>query len=147
LTAVFTGMFYLVDSTSIVTIFLINILNSISYAPTIPLLWAMMGDVADHSEWVNHRRATGFVFAGIVFALKFGLGLGGFICGSIVDSFGFVGNAVQTNSAITGIRISASIIPAIFFFVGVVALFFYPISKKTNEEIQTELNTRRNNNA
>ncbi len=147
LTALFTGMFYLVDSTSIGTIFLINILKSISYAPTIPLLWAMMGDVAAHSEWVNHRRATGFIFAGIVFALKFGLGLGGFICESIVDSFGFVANAVQTDSAITGIRISASIIPAIFFFVGVVALFFYPISKKKNEDIQAELNIRRNNNA
>ncbi|MCD8167329.1 MAG: glycoside-pentoside-hexuronide (GPH):cation symporter, partial [Bacteroides sp.] len=66
LTALFTGMFYLVDSTSIGTIFLINILKSISYAPTIPHLWAMMGDEADHTERVNHRRATGFIFAGIV---------------------------------------------------------------------------------
>ena len=57
----------------------------------------MMGDVADHSEWVNHRRATGFVFAGVVFALKAGLGIGGAICGAIVDSFGFVSNTVQTD--------------------------------------------------
>ena len=49
--------------------------NESTIAPTIPLLWAMMGDVADHSEWVNHRRATGFVFAGVVFALKAGLGI------------------------------------------------------------------------
>ena len=84
----------------------------------------MMGDVADHSEWVNHRRATGFVFAGVVFALKAGLGIGGAICGAIVDSFGFVSNTVQTESAIFGIRLTSSVIPAITFFVGVIALFF-----------------------
>ena len=38
------------------------------------LLWAMI-DVADHSEYVHYRRATGFVFAGVVFALKAGLGV------------------------------------------------------------------------
>jgi Na+/melibiose symporter-like transporter len=103
----------------------------------------MMGDVADHSEWLHHRRATGFVFAGIVFALKAGLGIGGAICGAIIDSFGFVANAVQTDSAIHGIKLTASIIPAVTFFIGVIALFFYPISKALNEKLQHELNERR----
>lgn len=143
LTAVFTAMFFLVSSKSIGWIFTFNIFKSLAYAPTIPLLWAMMGDVADHSEWVNHRRATGFVFAGIVFALKAGLGIGGAICGGIVDAFGFVPNALQSESAILGIRLTSSVIPALTFFVGVVALFFYPISKKLNEKIQEELAQRR----
>ena len=143
LTAFFTALFFVVDSTSISTIFIINCLKSLAYAPTIPLLWAMMGDVADHSEWVNHRRATGFVFAGVVFALKAGLGIGGAICGAIVDSFGFVSNTVQTENAIFGIRLTSSVIPAITFFVGVIALFFYPISKKLNEHIQDDLAKRR----
>ncbi|WP_071146090.1 MFS transporter [Bacteroides ihuae] len=143
LTGVFTALFYLVDSTNVGLIFVINLLKSMAYAPTIPLLWAMMGDVADHSEWANHRRATGFVFAGIVFALKAGLGVGGAICGSIVDAFGFVPNTVQTDSAIMGIKLTSSVIPAITFFIGVVALFFYPISKQLNEKIQMELADRR----
>jgi Na+/melibiose symporter-like transporter len=124
-------------------IFIINILKSLAYAPTIPLLWAMMGDVADHSEYINYRRATGFVFAGIVFALKAGLGLGGAICGGIIESFGFVANQDQTASAIEGIKLSASIIPAITFFIGVIALFFYSISKSYNEKMQAELEMRR----
>lgn len=146
LTALFTAMFFMVDSTHVGTIFIINCLKSLAYAPTIPLLWAMMGDVADHSEWKNHRRATGLVFAGIVFALKLGLGLGGFICGLIVESFGFIPKVAQTETAILGIRLTASIIPAITFFIGVIALFFYPISKKMNEYVQEELNKRRLNN-
>lgn len=143
LTALFTAMFYFVSSESIGFIFTINILKSLAYAPTIPLLWAMMGDVADHSEWVNHRRATGFVFAGIVFALKAGLGIGGAICGAIIDSFGFMPNVEQTASAIAGIRLTSSLIPAATFSVGVIALFFYPINKKMNEKIQNDLTERR----
>ncbi|MCD8178561.1 MAG: MFS transporter [Tannerellaceae bacterium] len=143
LTALFTSLFFFITPGKIGLIFTINILKSIAYAPTIPLLWAMMGDVADHSEWINHRRATGFIFAGIVFALKAGLGLGGAICGGIVDSFGFVANTVQTESAILGIRLTSGIIPAITFFIGVLALLFYPISKSLNEKIQAELAERR----
>lgn len=143
LTAVFTACFFIVPTDNIGLIFIVNILKSAAYAPTIPLLWAMMGDVADHSEWLHHRRATGFVFAGIVFALKAGLGIGGAVCGGIIDSFGFVANIEQSDSAIHGIKLSASIIPSITFFVGVIALFFYPISKKLNEQIQSELTERR----
>lgn len=67
----------------------------------------------------------------------------GAICGAIVDSFGFVSNTVQTENAIFGIRLTSSVIPAITFFVGVIALFFYPISKKLNEHIQDDLAKRR----
>ncbi len=143
LTALFTSLFFVVSPDNIGMIFLINCLKSLAYAPTIPLLWAMMGDVADFSEWKNHRRATGFVFAGVVFALKAGLGIGGAICGAIVDSFGFVPNVVQSESAIVGIRLSSSVVPAVTFFIGVIALIFYPISKKMNEKIQAELAERR----
>ena len=143
LTSLFTAMFFFVPATSIGTIFVINILKSLAYAPTIPLLWAMMGDVADHSEWVNHRRATGFVFAGIVFALKAGLGVGGALCGAIIESFGFVSNALQSESSILGIKLTSSIIPAATFFIGVLVLFFYPITKKINEKVQAELDQRR----
>jgi Na+/melibiose symporter-like transporter len=143
LTALFTGLFFVISPKNIGGIFTINILKSLAYAPTIPLLWAMMGDVADHSEWINHRRATGFVFAGIVFALKAGLGIGGALCGKILSSFGYIENAVQTTNALKGITLTSSLIPAATFTVGVIALFFYPISKKKNEEIQKELAERR----
>ena len=143
LTALFTTMFYFVEPTSIKAMFIINILKNASYAPTIPLLWAMMADVADHSEWVNYRRAMGFVFAGVVFALKAGLGIGGAICGAIIDAFGFVPNAMQNESAIEGIKLSTGLIPGVVFFLGVIALFFYSITKGFNEKMQSELAERR----
>ena len=93
LTAIFTALFYFPNETDIETMFALNFLKSLAYAPTVPLLWAMIADVADHSEYVNYRRATGFVFAGVVFALKAGLGIGGAILGFLLSGFGYVSGA------------------------------------------------------
>ncbi len=145
LTAIFTACFYLPSPKDVEAVFVLNALKSLAYAPTVPLLWAMIADVADHSEYVNGRRATGFVFAGIVFALKAGLGLGGAILGFVLSSFGYVsgGGVRQSADTVSGIVLASSLIPAFTFFVGVAALFFYPISKKFNIEIQNELARRR----
>ena len=145
LTAIFTALFYFPNETDIETMFVLNFLKSLAYAPTVPLLWAMIADVADHSEYVNYRRATGFVFAGVVFALKAGLGIGGAILGFLLSGFGYVSGAgtAQTESAIHGIILSSSLIPAATYFIGVIALYFYPITKAYNEEMQAELTERR----
>ncbi len=142
-TSIFTALFILIPSDSINTIYFLNILKSLAYGPTIPLLWAMMGDVADYTEWVTGRRVTGIVFSAIVFALKAGLGLGGALCGWLLSLYGYIPNVIQSDTALTGIKLTASIYPAITFFVGVIALFFYSISKKLNLQIQDELLERR----
>jgi GPH family glycoside/pentoside/hexuronide:cation symporter len=106
----------------------------------------MIGDVADHIEYENHRRATGFCFSGIVLALKLGLGFGGAIAGIFISMFGYVSGgdtAIQNESAVTGIRLVSSVVPAILFMVGVVALHYYPITKEYNENMQAELAARR----
>lgn len=145
LTAVFTACFYFPSPKDIGAIFVLNFLKSLAYAPTIPLLWSMIADVADHGEYVSGRRATGFVFAGIVFALKAGLGLGGAILGFILSTFGYVsgGVAEQSETAVRGILYASSLIPALTFFAGVAALYFYPITKSLNVKIQNELALRR----
>ncbi len=142
-TAVFTSLFIVLPANAIGFAFLLNILKSLAYGPTIPLLWAMMADVADYSEWKTNRRATGLVFAGIVFGLKAGLGLGGAVCGWILSAYDYVPNAVQTAHSLFGIRMAASIYPALTFFAGVVAIMFYRINKKMNLQIQDELAERR----
>jgi len=145
LTAFFSALFYIPSPTDVSLIFVLNILKSLAYAPTVPLLWAMVADVADHIEYENHRRATGFCFSGIIMALKVGLGTGGAIAGIIISAFGYVSGNVsfQNEMAMEGIRLVSSIVPAIMFGIGVLALHFYPISKEYNENMQAELAARR----
>ncbi len=148
LTAVFTALFYFPAKDNVGMMFVLNFLKSLAYAPTVPLLWAMIADVADHSEYIHYRRATGFIFSGVVFALKAGLGIGGAVLGFLLSGFGYASGSgvVQNDTAVQGIILSSSLIPAAFFLVGVVALFFYPISKEYNEKMQAELSERRSKN-
>ena len=145
-TAFLTALFYIPEPTDVSLLFVINFLRSLAYAPTIPLLWAMIGDVADHIEYENHRRATGFCFSGIILALKLGLGFGGAIAGIFISMFGYVSGGdvtIQNESAVMGIRLVSSVVPAMLFMVGVLALHYYPITKEYNENMQAELAARR----
>lgn len=143
LTIVFTALFALLERGAVGAAFLLEGVRQLAYGFTIPLLWAMMADVADFSEWKNYRRATGVVFSGIVFSLKAGLGFGGAIGGWILSVYGYVPNAAQTPEALNGIRLTASIYPAITFAIGLVFLYFYKIDLDLEYRIADELTQRR----
>jgi len=142
-TTFFTALFMFFPPDAIQLIFTAEILRQFVYGFTIPLLWAMMADVADYSEWKNKRRATGIVFAAIVFGLKAGLGFGGAIAGYILSLYGYVPNVLQSVSALEGIKLTMSLFPAITFGLCAVTLFFYKIDKQQEIQITNELAERR----
>jgi Na+/melibiose symporter-like transporter len=83
------------------------------------------------------------MYAGILFALKAGLGLGGALSGWLLAAYGYVPNVAQTERALLGIRLSATFYSAIPFALGLVCLAIYPIGKELNLRIQDELSERR----
>lgn len=146
-TAVVTVLLFFIPRDAIWLQFFQGMLWAACYGPTIPLLWAMIADAADFGEWTTGRRATGFVFAGVVFALKFGLGIGGFIQARALGLFGYMEDATSSAESLFAIRMVAAVVPAVFLAVAVVILFFYPISKELNYQIGDELAERRRKRA
>lgn len=142
-TVLFTLAFAFFPPEAISLMFVGEMLRQFAYGFTIPLLWAMMADVADYSEWKTGRRATGVVFSAIVFGLKAGLGFGGAIAAYVLSSFGYVPNATQTAHALKGIVYSMSVFPAATFALCMVILFFYRINKRLEIEITEDLANRR----
>jgi len=138
-----TALVFFVTPTSIGLLVALSIIWPLGWGPTVPLLWVMIADVADYSEWKNSRRATGFMYAGILFALKAGLGLGGALSGWLIAAYGYVPNLAQSGHALLGIRLSASIYSALPFALGLVCLALYPISRELNLRLQFELAERR----
>ena len=142
-----SGLFNLavlvLPATATVPIIASEVLRQFAYGTSGPLIWAMMGDVADYGEWKTGRRATGTVTAAVVFALWVGLALGGAIAGWLFSYYGYVANAVQTARALNGIRLTAGLWSGIAFFATAACLFFYPISRTTNKHISDELAGRR----
>jgi glycoside/pentoside/hexuronide:cation symporter, GPH family len=142
-TVVFTAAFAVLPPGAVAVMIGMEMLRQFAYGFTIPLLWAMMADVADFSEWKNHRRATGVVFSAIVFGLKAGLGVGGALGGYILAGYGYVPNAVQTAQALEGIRLMMSVFPAIGFAICLGCLFFYKIDLRLEGQLANELAQRR----
>jgi Na+/melibiose symporter-like transporter len=134
---------FLIGPTDMNLMFWLSIIWGLGWGPTVPLLWVMIADVADYSEWQTSRRATGFMYAGILFALKAGLGLGGAVIGWIMGLHGYVANVVQSESAMLGIRLGSSVYAAIPMLIALICLAVYPIGKDLNLRIQNELEERR----
>jgi glycoside/pentoside/hexuronide:cation symporter, GPH family len=122
----------------------INILSKLAIAPTIPLLWAMIADTADYSEWKNNRRATGLFFSATTFAQKLGGGIATGLAGWILTIANYDGNAIeQTDEAILSLRLLFSVIPGTLYILTAVLLFWYKLDDKTLEKIKIELEDRR----
>jgi GPH family glycoside/pentoside/hexuronide:cation symporter len=142
LTTIFMAGFIFLPPDNIWAIFVMVWLRSLVYAPTIPILWAMFADVVDYAEWKFGIRTTGVIYATILFALKVGLSLGGFLAGWLLSGYGYRPNVAQTEHTLLGIRLTISIYPAILYSIIVGALCFYSIGKKLNLQIQDELAER-----
>ena len=148
ISTLFIILFNFFKPTSIELIFGSQILHGFFYGITIPLLWAMIADVADYSEWKNNRRATAIIFSAMMVGLKLGLTIGSSLVTKILDYYGYDANSVsgQTSEAILGTKLLVSIFPAIPFLLGVGLLFFYAINKDMESQIELELKQRRKTN-
>lgn len=126
-------------------IFISQILHGFFYGLTIPLLWAMIADVADYSEWKNNRRATAIIFSAMMVGLKAGLSIGEALLTWILGLYHYVPNSnTQSAQAIHGTQMLVSIYPSIPFLIGAGLLFFYEINKKMEVQIEDDLIERRN---
>lgn len=130
--------------TAIGLVFVSFMLHGFAYGITIPLLWAMIADVADYSELRNRRRATAIIFSAMLCGLKIGLSVGGSLVAGILAHYGYQPDAVvQAPAAVDGIRMTVSLYCSIPFLLAVGLLFFYEIDKRMETRIERELGERR----
>ncbi len=135
--------FFFAGPDDLVLIYAMQIIFSLASGPTMPLLWSMLADTADYSEWKNGRRATGLVYSAATFSQKMGFSLGGSISMAVLSLFGYVAGADQTAQSLLGIKLSLSLIPAAIALLTLVALWFYKLNDKRVAEISEELAGRK----
>lgn len=145
ISTLFVLFFYFFSPSSVPLIFLSQVFHGFFYGITIPLLWAMIADVADYSEWKNNRRATAIIFSAMMVGLKTGLSIGASLLAKLLDLYQYVPNsdAAQSEKAVLGTKMLVSVFPSIPFLAGVALLFFYGISKTMETRIETDLKQRR----
>lgn len=139
----FFAALYLPGERDIVAIYILNVLAKMAYAPAVPLLWTMIADSSDYSEWKTGRRATGLYFSAATFAQKAGWGIGAAVAGWVLTVFQYVPNAVQSATALFGIKLLISVIPGVLYMSCAVFMFFYPIDRKLTDIMKRDLDARR----
>jgi len=140
---VFFISLYLPGEKSVATIYVLNILAKMAYAPAVPLLWTMIADSADYSEWKSGRRAIGLCFSAATFAQKAGWGIGAAIAGWLLTVFKYVPDAKQTQTALMGIKLLVSVIPGILYMSCALLMLGYNINSGTIERMKMELEASR----
>jgi GPH family glycoside/pentoside/hexuronide:cation symporter len=143
ISGVFFILLYLPGEKNVITIYVLNILAKMAYAPAVPLLWTMIADSADYSEWKSGRRATGLYFSAATFAQKAGWGIGAAITAWLLSAFNYVPNAIQTQTALTGIKLLVSVIPGVLYMSCALFMIFYNIDSQTTDQMKRDLETRR----
>ena len=145
ISTLFILLFYFFPPKSVGLMYASQILHGLSYGITIPLLWAMIADVADYSEWKNNRRATAIIFSAMMVGLKGGLTIGSSLLTWLLGLYDYIPNSetAQSATAINGTKLLVSVFPSIPFLLGVGLLFFYKINKKMEVQIEADLKQRR----
>lgn len=127
----------------------LQVLISVAAGVTLPLLWSMFADIADYSEYKNASASTGLIFSSSSMAQKFGGAFGSALILWVLAAFGYdtSENAVQAQSAITGLKAMMSWIPAAGAFLAAIVVAFYPLTTSRMKEISAVLAERRAGNS
>jgi glycoside/pentoside/hexuronide:cation symporter, GPH family len=151
ISTLFVLFFYFFKSNNVALMFTSQILHGFFYGITIPILWAMIADVADYSEWKTNRRATAIIFSAMMVGLKAGLSIGGAMVTWILGHYGYVHKEstmaaqeiIQPETVAQGAKMLVSVYPSIPFFIAAGLLFFYEINKEKEVQIEADLKLRR----
>ncbi len=118
----------------------------VSVAYLIP--WSMLPDVIEYDEWMTGHRREGVYYGFMVFLQKLGLALSVFLVGMALSKAGFISRVVgqplpeQPESALDAIRFAMGPVPAVALILGLICVYFYPITKEKYAEICKQLEKR-----
>ena len=142
-TAVCWATFYVIPKDNFPLQLAVQALGCFCMGPASALVWAMYADVADYGEWKFGRRSTGLVYSASLFAQKTGTALAGMLLPWVLAQYGYLPNVTQTATSIAGITLTFSLFPAGVAVLKAIALWIYPLSQTSVDEIEKELAARR----
>lgn len=121
------------------------VLGTIGQTVFTMLIWALVTDCLDYSEWKFNERSDGSMYSLYTFSRKigstiastgvsFGLAAIGFVSGS---------NVVQTEEAVNGIYFLVNIIPVVTCILELVGVgLIFNLNKETTEQMYAELKAK-----
>ncbi len=141
--------FTMMDSSAPVwLVFTLAGLCGIGFAAAQTLPWAIIPDSVEYDEYLTGKRHEGMFYSMTTLFRKIASSLAVPSALLILGATGYVPNAEsQTENCILTIRLFTGAVPALLFFIGIIAAWKYPLTRKKFREIQEVLDKRRNGTA
>ncbi|WP_315071599.1 MFS transporter [uncultured Clostridium sp.] len=133
---------FLIPSSMVPLIFTARLIAALGTITAGGFVWALIPETIDYGEYKTGKRTSGIIYALVGFFFKFGMAIGGIVPGLILSKYGYVANQVQTATALHGILMTLTLIPAIFVIIELGAIFFYNLDEKEHKRVLNELNAR-----
>ncbi|WEF29967.1 MFS transporter [Klebsiella aerogenes] len=141
---IFASAIFFIPPQQVWLIFGLNVAFSFIQNLTTPLQWTMFSDVVDYEEHRSGRRLDGLVFSTALFAIKFGLALGGAVVGWVLGFVDYIPNALNQSATVLGtINALFTLVPSALFIVMALLLMLYKLNSRTADEIARELARKR----
>lgn len=121
-------LFFFVNPNDVVMAFVLYFLVSFVVDLHAPVFWSAISESVDYGHHETGERVSGLAFGGISFAQKAGMGLAGFIVGSLLTFFGYVPDQEQSEFALFGIALMLSVVPGLFHTLTGLLMFKYKIT-------------------
>lgn len=134
---------WIIPTSMIPLVFTARIISALGTVTAGGLCWALVPETIDYGEYKSGKRMGGLIYALIGFFYKFGMALGGIVPGLILSRFGYVANQTQTPTALHGILLTTTIIPAVFIIIELIAIYFYNLDEKEHARVLAELDARK----
>lgn len=112
--------------------------------------WSMLPDVTDLDELQHGKRREGVFYGMMALLQKTGVGIGIALTLQVLGMSGFDQNLLagqQPESALQALRWLIGPLPTVILLLGIVLVYFYPISRERHQEILAALAARRGNDA
>ena len=103
-------------------------------------LWGLLPDTVEYAHLKLGARTEGVQYGFYGFVIKLGASVAALIAGAGLALSGYVANAVQSESALLGIRLLGSFVPAAFIVIAMLVFSYYPITEKMHQQILQDLN-------
>lgn len=129
-------MYLAVGQNDVVLAFVIYFLLSLVVDLHAPVFWSAIAEAVDYGQAKTGKRVSGLAFGGISFCQKAGMGLAGFLVGSLLTYFNYQPDQVQSGFTLNGIALMLSIIPGFFHFLMGALMYRYKITDSFYQEIK-----------
>ncbi|MCF2717265.1 MULTISPECIES: MFS transporter [unclassified Paenibacillus] len=132
------ALFY-TDYSNLSMVIVWTLLSSLIGGMPAAVIWGALPDTVEYSEWKTGYRTEGLIYGIFSFGQKLSIAVSGALSGYILEISGYVPNAVQTSSALTGIALLLCLVPALLSIMGIVAALFYKLDSRLFNRIVSDL--------